>query len=97
MTTADNDGTTVRRVLGTIVALMLAGSALGMLGALIHPEKANPPPWKDADRHPQGGAVQRVRLNPMRPVSGDHPNRPERALVPSVPSGHAHLERPTRL
>jgi hypothetical protein len=76
MTTADNNELTVRRVLGTIVALMLAGSALGMLGALIHPEKPNPPPWKEADRPPQGGAVQRVRLNPVRPTNGrDAPER----------------------
>jgi hypothetical protein len=94
MTTADNNELTVRRVLGTIVALMLAGSALGMLGALIHPEKPNPPPWKEADRPPQGGAVQRVRLNPARPTSGEHRNKPERALVPSGPP---HAERPTRL
>jgi hypothetical protein len=43
MATADKDAGAFRRMLGTIVGLALAGSAFGLFGALIHPEKANPP------------------------------------------------------
>ena len=66
----DNDkgAGTLRRVLGTIVALMLAGSALGMLGALVFPERnANPPSWKDADRRESAG--QRVQPNSLRSIN----------------------------
>ena len=67
VTTADRDTGTLRRVLGTIVAMMLAGSALGMLGAFIFPARqARPPPWEDADRQTRGSVPERVRQNLTR-------------------------------
>jgi hypothetical protein len=54
-----------------MVALMLAGSGLGMLGALVYPQRtANPPPWRDADR-PGESVPQQVRLNMSRPIGHD--------------------------
>ena len=63
--TAGNAEGTLRRVLGTIVGLMLAGSAFGMLGAIVFPERnVNPPPWRDAER--RESTAQRARPNSVR-------------------------------
>lgn len=63
--TAGKDVGTLRRVLGTMVALMLAGGGLGVLGALVYPAKqASLPTWKDADR--RASILQQVRPNSVR-------------------------------
>jgi hypothetical protein len=59
-----------RRVLGTVVALILIGSALGMLGALVFPEKGTyPARWRDADRRPAQSPRQKVRPNSLRRIN----------------------------
>jgi hypothetical protein len=66
--TAGKDVGTLRRVLGTMVALMLAGGGLGVLGALVYPAKqANLPTWKDADR--RASVLQQVRPNSVRSLN----------------------------
>jgi hypothetical protein len=94
MDAGDMDAGRLRRVLGTIVAMMLAGSAFGLLGALIHPEwGAKPPAWTEAEKRPPATAPVPVRLDLTRPI--DHPqgHGVQRALAPSKP---AHPVRPTR-
>jgi hypothetical protein len=87
---------TLRRVLGTIVALMLIGSALGMLGALIYPDrKANLLSWKDADRQTGQSGLRHVRLNLARPPIGHDQRKTGNGA--SAPSAHAHPVRPTHL
>jgi hypothetical protein len=62
--TAANAEGTLRRVLGTIVGLMLAGSAFGMLGAIVFPGGNANPPWRDVEKREI--AAQRARPNPLR-------------------------------
>ena len=94
MTTADNDPGRLRRVLGTIVAMMLAGSAFGLLGALIYPEwGAKPPAWRDADKRTPRSAPVRVRLDLTRPIGHAKRHGVERPLAPPH---QAHPVRPTR-
>jgi hypothetical protein len=93
VTTAKEAGT-LRRVLGTIVALMLAGSALGLMGALIFPERQVPPPsWKDADRRTRERAPERVRLNVTPPIGRDQ----RKVKNTSAPAVRTNPVRPTRL
>jgi len=94
VTTAKEAGT-LRRVLGTIVALMLAGSALGLMGALIFPERQAPPPsWKDADKRTRERVPERVRLNVTPPIGRDQRDKVKNTSAPAV---HTHPVRPTRL
>lgn len=69
--TASKDARTLmRRVFGTMVALMLAGSGLGLLGALVYPDgNANPPSSSDAERRMPESARQLVRQNSVRGVN----------------------------
>ena len=92
MTTADMNTSAFRRVLGTIVAMMLAGSALGMLGALIFPDKQTSlPAWKDADRQSQRRALERVRLELTRNKPAQRGAAAAKPVVDRIthPSGHA--------
>jgi hypothetical protein len=94
LTAADKDAGGLRRVLGTIVAMMLAGSALGLLGALIYPEwGAKPPAWSEADKRTPGRTPVPVRLELPRPTGHAQRHGVERALAPSGPT---HPVRPTR-
>jgi hypothetical protein len=95
VTTANENAGKLRRVLGTIVAMMLAGSGFGLLGALIHPEmKANPPSWKNVDRRTREIAVHRVRLNLSRPIK---PDQHVRVKTGAAPAEHVRPVRPTHL
>jgi hypothetical protein len=94
MDAGDMDAGRLRRVLGTIVAMMLAGSAFGLLGALIHPEwGAKPPAWTEAEKRPPATAPVPVRLDLTRPIGHPQGHGVQRALAPSKP---AHPVRPTR-
>jgi hypothetical protein len=94
VTTADMDAGRLRRVLGTIVAMMLAGSAFGLLGALIYPDwGAKPPAWTEADKRPPATAPVRVRLDLRPPIERAQGHGVQRALAPSK---QAHPVRPTR-
>jgi hypothetical protein len=97
--TGGKDPGMLRRVLGTIVALMLAGSGLGLLGALVYPESQDRAPLtRDADSRMRPNVLQPSRLQPVRlnlakPIGHERGNKTQRILAPS---GQAKPLRPTR-
>jgi hypothetical protein len=68
--TAGKDAGALRRVLGIMVGLMLAGAGLGLLGAIVFPElDTNRLPSSVADGRMPESARQLIRPRPLRTTS----------------------------